>query len=121
MICMVQSVAAFGTKSIGANNLMIFSLIFFLMIHLKTLKKSHGNIISLFFGIVGEEIRKRSIDIKSLYRKAHTLLNIRWDISSGLYDAQTFIEKLKRIDDALHISSLVYPLLELQKQLQTLP
>ena len=75
----------------------------------------------LFYSIVGEAINKRRIDIKSLYRKAHTLLNIRWDISSGIYDAKTCIERLKRIDQPLHISSLVYPLLELQKRLQTLP
>ena len=75
----------------------------------------------LFYSIVGEAINKRRVDIKSLYRKAHTLLNIRWDISSGIYDAKTCIERLKRIDQPLHISSLVYPLLELQKRLQTLP
>ena len=64
-------------------------------------------IISIFLGFVVEKIYKRSIDIKSLHIKAHTLLNIRWDIFSGIYDAKTCIERLKRIDQPLHISSLV--------------
>ena len=78
-------------------------------------------IFPVLYSIVGEAINKRKIDIKNLHRKAHTLLNIRWDISSGIYDAKTCIERLKRVDQPLHISSLVYPLLELQKRLQTLP
>lgn len=73
-------------------------------------------IFSVLYSIVGEAINKRRIDIKNLHRKAHTLLNIRWDISSGIYDAKTCIERLKRVDQPLHISSLVYPLLELQKR-----
>ena len=75
----------------------------------------------VLYSIVGEAINKKRIDIKSLHTKAHTLLNVRWDISSRIYDAKTCIERLKRIDEPLHISSLVYPLLELQKRLQTLP
>ena len=62
-----------------------------------------------------EERRKRGKEYKSLYNQAHNLLNIRWDIYSGTYDARTCIERLKKLDDQdLHISSLIYPLLELQ-------
>ena len=66
--------------------------------------------------IVGQQIDRLRIPYKRWQWQANILLNIRWDITTGIYDAQTFIEKLKRIDDELHISSLVYPLLELQKR-----
>ena len=65
--------------------------------------------------VVSEERHKRRKEYKSLYEQAHNLLNIRWDIDSGTYDAKTCIERLKKLDDQdLHISSLIYPLLELQ-------
>ena len=65
--------------------------------------------------IVLEYINKRKIKYNSIYNQALNLLNIRWDIYSGTYDAKTCIERLKKLDDQdLHISSLVYPLLELQ-------
>ena len=65
--------------------------------------------------IVLEYINKRKIKYNSIYNQAHNLLNIRWDIYSGTYDAKTCIERLKKLDDQdLHISSLVYPLLGLQ-------
>lgn len=66
-------------------------------------------------GIVWEYITKRRMEYKSIFNQAHNLLNIRWDIYSGTYDAKTCIERLKKLDDQdLHISSLIYPLLELQ-------
>ncbi len=66
--------------------------------------------------IVFEYINKRKIKYNSIRSQANDLLNIRWDISSETYDAKTCIERLKRLDEQdLHISSLVYPLLELQK------
>ena len=59
---------------------------------------------------------KRKIKYNSICSQANDLLNIRWDISSGTYDAKTCIERLKKLDEQdLHISSLVYPLLELTK------
>ena len=62
-----------------------------------------------------EYINKKRIRYNSLRKQAHDLLNIRWDIYSGTYDAKTCIERLKKLDDQdLHISSLIYPLLELQ-------
>ncbi len=62
-----------------------------------------------------EYINKRRIKYNSLCKQAYDLLNIRWDIYSGAYDAKTCIERLKKLDDQdLHISSLIYPLLELQ-------
>ncbi len=65
--------------------------------------------------IVWEYINKRRIRYHSIYNQAHNLLNIRWDIYSGTYDAKTCIERLKQLDNQdLHISSLIYPLLELQ-------
>lgn len=65
--------------------------------------------------IVWEYINKRRIRYHSIYNQAHNLLNIRWDICSGTYDAKTCIERLKQLDNQdLHISSLIYPLLELQ-------
>ena len=65
--------------------------------------------------ILTEERNKRRIGYASIFKQAHNLLNIRWDIYSGAYDAKTCIERLKKLDDQdLHISSLIYPLLELQ-------
>ena len=65
--------------------------------------------------IVLEYINKRKIKYNSICSQANDLLNIRWDISSGTYDAKTCIERLKKLDDQdLHTSSLVYPLLELK-------
>ena len=65
--------------------------------------------------IVFEYLNKRKMKYKSICSQANDLLNIRWDISSGTYDAKTCIERLKKLDDQdLHTSSLIYPLLELQ-------
>ncbi len=65
--------------------------------------------------IVLEYINKRRIRYDSICSQANDLLNIRWDISSGTYDAKTCIERLKKLDDQdLHISSLIYALLRLQ-------
>ncbi len=63
--------------------------------------------------IVLEYIFKR--EDNSILSQANDLLNIRWDISSETYDAKTCIERLKKLDEQdMHISSLIYPLLELQ-------
>ena len=79
-------------------------------------------IFPLVGSIVDEQITKwKNPTIKNLCRQAHNLLAIRYEIHSGKYDAKTCIERLKRLEEDLHISSLIYPLLELQKRLQTLP
>ena len=66
--------------------------------------------------MVYEYIIKRRIEYKSIYIQAYNLRNIRWDIYSKNYDAKTCIERLKKLDDQdLHISSLIYPLLQLQR------
>ncbi len=68
--------------------------------------------------IIKEYINKKRIGYKRISIQAYKLQNIRWDISSGTYDAKTCIERLKKLDEQdLHISSLVYPLLELMKLL----
>ncbi len=65
--------------------------------------------------IVLEYINKRKIKYNSICSQANDLLNIRWDISSGTYDAKTCIKRLKKLDDQdLHTSSLIYKLLRLQ-------
>lgn len=64
--------------------------------------------------IVLEYINKKRIGYKRISIQAYKLQNIRWDIHSGTYDAKTCLERLKKLDEQnLHISSLVYPLLEL--------
>lgn len=45
--------------------------------------------------IVWEYINKRRMKYQRIYNQAHNLLNIRWDIYSGTYDAKTCIERLK--------------------------
>ena len=66
--------------------------------------------------IIKEYINKKRIGYKRISIQAYKLQNIRWDISSGTYDAKTCIERLKKLDKQdLNISSLVYPLLELMK------
>ncbi len=78
------------------------------------------SIASFFWGLppitmLVEYINKRRIRYNSFCKQADNLLNIRWDIYSETYDAKTCIQRLKKLDDQdLHISSLVYPLLELQ-------
>ncbi len=65
--------------------------------------------------LVLKYIHKRKIKYNSICSQANDLLNIRWDISSGTYDAKTCIERLKKLDDQdLHTSSLIYKLLRLQ-------
>ena len=65
--------------------------------------------------IVLEHINKRRMKYNSICSQANDLLNIRWDISSGTYDAITCVERLIKLDDQdLHISSLIYKLLRLQ-------
>ena len=74
-------------------------------------------ILSPITDMVWEYIIKRRIEYKNIYIQAYNLLNIRWDIYSENYDAKTCIERLKKLDDQdLHVSSLIYPLLELQIQ-----
>ena len=66
--------------------------------------------------IVEEYVNKKRIGYKRISIQAYKLQNIRWDIHSGTYDAKTCLERQKKLDEQdLHISSLVYPLLELTK------
>ncbi len=74
-----------------------------------------GLILLPIMTIVLEYINKRRIKYKNIFKQAYKLLKIRWDIYSETYDAKTCIERLKKLDNQdLHISSLIYPLLELQ-------
>ena len=85
------------------TSIWVFALVFF--------------ILPLVESIVEEQITKRkNPTIKNLCKQAHNLLATRYEIHSGKYDAKTCIERLKRLDEDLHISSLVYPLLRLPKR-----